>query len=114
MSSRAALDEIMALSKARIAPLEAQLLELESKVKLLERQAKSQDPRLIKYLVTNIAKLEKKLEALKKAVALALIDQTEPRSPSEAKIKTEALRAGTIEFCKQLNVDPALWKNIEF
>ncbi|MEK6579914.1 MAG: hypothetical protein AABZ55_11860 [Bdellovibrionota bacterium] len=97
---------------ARIESLKKQIVETEKKLRVAHGKITNRDPEQnLKYKLEN-EELVKRQTALERALLSLAMDSDKPRRAEDETLHYEILRKAVVDFCKNTNVDPELWKSI--
>ncbi len=101
-------------AKARIAQLQTLVRQIEAEVHVLEGRVKNLNAKTLSEMLKSNSALRKRVPKLQQALLALLLDRHRARDIQELEIDTEALRKPFIEFCKNAEIEPELWKSIEY
>ena len=99
---------------ARVSELTKQVTQAEQEIRIMHGKFTNRSPARVQELKTENAAAKKRVETLQKALFGLLMEGFEPRQADDFNLKFESLRQATIEFCKQSNIDPEIWKKIAY
>lgn len=99
-------------ANSRIKDLQARIIALQMEVRTMQGRFANRDPKLLRLLKKENADLKARILLLEKAFYGLMLDALEPRNSEEENIRYGILREATVEYCKNTNVDPEIWKNL--
>lgn len=98
----------------RIAALEEALAPLEKDIRTLEGRVANRKPEILVSLKNENTAMRTRLARLEKALLALLLESLNPMNLEDARTSLDALRFSALDFCKLSNIDPDLWKNLEY
>ena len=97
---------------ARVAELQSQLAILEQEVKTLAGRIANRDPVKAKAITAENVTLKARLALLQKLYFTLAQKMSLGSSAEDVSTEYEMLRLAAVDYFKQINLDPELWKNI--
>lgn len=101
-------------AKKRIAELQREVSSLEGEVHILEGRVKNLNTRSASEISNQNTDLRKRVPRLEQALLALLLNRHRAVDLLEMEIETEALRKSLIAYCKEAQIEPELWKSIEY
>ena len=101
-------------AKARVDALQAVVRALEAEVRILQGRFQNLSPEVQNELVAQGQALKKRIPLLERALLALLVDRHRSRGLPEQEIELASERKALIDFCKSKQVNPELWKNLEY
>lgn len=93
--------------------LKQQILALEHENKSLSGKLANSSPDMLARLKTLNAELRQRLSQVEQELASALSRRKIPLDAAGVSDKLHVIKAQTLAFCAEHQIDPGLWKNLE-